>query len=91
MSGSDSYPQPYLSSSISAARSGRSSGIRKGRGQAPLESEEELVYFTDENSLPLMDNVITDTTGYKVTNMGKEGEKPDRVHVRLQHWERQEC
>jgi hypothetical protein len=56
-----------------------------------LESEEELVYFTDENSLPLMDNVITDTTGYKVTNMGKEGERPDRVHVRLQHWERQEC
>lgn len=55
-----------------------------------MESEEELVYFTDENSLPLRDNGIKDATGYKVTNMGKEGERLERVHVRLQHWERQE-
>ena len=55
-----------------------------------MESEEELVYFTDENSLSLVDNGITDTTGYKAANMGKEGERVERVHVRLQQWERQE-
>lgn len=90
ISGSDPHPQPYLSSSISAPKSGGSTGIRKGRGQAPLESEEELVYFTDENSLPLRDNGIKDATGYKVTDMGKERERLERVHVRLLHWERQE-
>jgi hypothetical protein len=49
-----------------------------------LESEEELIYFTDENSLPLMDNGITKTTEFKVT----EG-KFENVHVRLKPWERQ--
>jgi hypothetical protein len=88
MSGGDAYPRPYLSSSISTPKSGASSGIRKGR-TVPLESEEELVYFTDENSLPLMDNGITKTTEFKVTETGKEGKELERVHVRLKQWERQ--
>jgi hypothetical protein len=88
ISGSDPYPRPYLSSNISAPKSGGSSGIRKGKGKVPLESEEELVYFKDENNLPSTDNGITKTTEYKVTEMGKEGEELERVYVRLKQWER---
>jgi hypothetical protein len=54
-----------------------------------LESEEELVYFTDANSLPLMGDGITRTTEFKVAEMGPHEQEVERVHVRLKQWERQ--
>ena len=54
----------------------------------PLESEEELIYFTDENSLPLTDTGITKTTEFKVTEIGANEREPESVHVRLKPWER---
>jgi hypothetical protein len=55
----------------------------------PLDSEEELVYFTHDNSLPLQDNVITKTTEFKVTESGSRGDEVERVHVMLKPWQRQ--
>jgi hypothetical protein len=58
-------------------------------GSMPLDSEEELVYFTHDNSLPLQDNVITKTTEFKVTESGSRGDEVERVHVMLKPWQRQ--
>jgi len=88
MSGKDPYPRPYLSSSTSAPKSGESPRFPISR-RVPLESEEELVYFTDENSLPLIDNGITKTTEFKITERGPHEQEVERVHVRLKQWERQ--
>jgi hypothetical protein len=53
------------------------------------ESEEELVYFTDENSLPLMDNGIKGTTEFNISELGGTEGKFESAHVRLKPWERQ--
>jgi hypothetical protein len=54
-----------------------------------LDSEEELVYFTHDNSLPLQDNVITKTTEFKVTESGSKEEELERVPATLKPWQRQ--
>jgi hypothetical protein len=79
ISSNEPHPRPYLSSKISAPKSGGSSRTKKPRGAVPLESEEELIYFTAENSLPLMENGIIKTTEFKVTEMGANKSEQERT------------
>jgi hypothetical protein len=56
----------------------------------PLESEEDLMYFTGEHSVPLRNNEIMKMTEFKATEKGLGEEKEmERVHVRLKPWERE--
>lgn len=55
----------------------------------PLESEEELVYFTGENSVPLKDNGIMKRTEFAVTDKSIGESDVERAHVGLKPWERQ--
>jgi hypothetical protein len=55
----------------------------------PLESEEELVYFTGENSVPLKRNGIMKMTEFEVTAKTPTESEIERAHVGLKPWERQ--
>ncbi len=56
----------------------------------PLESEEELMYYTRETKAPLKDNEIMKLTEFNVTERGPgEDSDVERVHVALKPWERQ--
>lgn len=65
---------------------------REGRAAMTPESEEELIYFTDENSLPLDENGIRKTTEFRLSDLGLmhgEIQSAQSAHVRLRPWERQ--
>lgn len=92
MSNKEPYRRPYVSSDPSAnTKSGGSSRVqtRKGRGVVPLESEEELVYFTEGNSVPLKDNGVMKRMEFAGTDRSIDKSDFEKAHVRLKSWERQ--
>lgn len=97
MSHDGPYPRPYISSDPSAQnKTGKTGSLqtRKGRGVVPLESEEDLIYYTGESKSALKDNEIMKMTEFKVTERGpgedSDVERVEKVHVALKPWERQE-